>query len=325
MKYIIFLIITITSIFFGAWNLDAVDLSTINGGQNVDNLRIWASDGAESENASENEKLNDFYDDEFIWVSRGWERGLYNAMIRVARDLKNIFYVLATIYFLVICLKLIFSSNTEEELGNFKKWIIWITIWLIVMQIAFVFTQILFDQWVSANLWATLIQNLVLPMIALIQTLASIFFIAIAIFAFYRLVTANGNDEAIKSGKMTIFYALIGFLIVKLAQTIVEAFYGKINCGSWATIGWNGTCINVSDVSEGIQIIVRIINWMNWFVAIVVLLMIIYAGAQILLSGWDEEKVKKGKQAIIYIAIWLFVLAINFLILTFFLRPENVI
>jgi uncharacterized membrane protein YjfL (UPF0719 family) len=68
-------------------------------------------------------------------------------------------------------------------------------------------------------------------MIALIQTLASIFFIAVAIFAFYQLVTANGNEEAIKSGKMTIFYALIGFLIVKIAQTIVEAFYGKINCG----------------------------------------------------------------------------------------------
>lgn len=325
MKYIILLIIAISSIFFGVQSSNAVDLSTVNGWQNIDNLRIWASDGAESEKIDENKKLNEFYDENFIGVSEGWERWLYNALVRIARDLKNIFYVLATIYFLIICLKLIFSSNTEEELGNFKKWIVWITIWLIVMQIAFVFTQILFDQWVSASLWAILIQNLVLPMIALIQTLASIFFIAVAIFAFYRLVTANGNDEAIKSGKMTIFYALIGFLIVKLAQTIVEAFYGKINCGSGATIGWGTSCVNVSDVSEWIQIIIRIINWLNGFVAIVVLIMIIYAGAQILLSAWDEEKIKKWKQAIIYIAIGLFVLAVNFLILTFFLRPENVI
>ena len=67
------------------------------------------------------------------------------------------------------------------------------------MQIAFAFTKILFDQGVSRLLGATLIENLIYPMIALIQTLAGIFFIAMAIFAFYRLVTANGNEEAIKS------------------------------------------------------------------------------------------------------------------------------
>jgi multisubunit Na+/H+ antiporter MnhB subunit len=78
-------------------------------------------------------------------------------------------------------------------------------------------------------------------------------------------------------------------------------------------------------MSEWIQLIIRVINWMNGFVAIIVLLMIIYAWAQILLSAWDEEKIKKWKQALIYIAIGLFVLAINFLILTFFLRPENII
>jgi len=325
MKFLLITIITFFSLFLGAVDTDAVNLWTINGWQSVDNLRIGASDGAESSNASQNDKLNDFDDSNFIWVSNGWERGLYNALIAIARDLKNIFYAIATVFFLIICLKLIFAWNTEEELAKFKKWIVWITVGLIVMQIAFVFTQILFDQWVSASLGATLIQNLVLPMITLIQTLASIFFIAIAIFAFYQLVTANGNEEAIKSWKMSVFYALIWFVIVKLAQTIVEAFYGRVNCVSWVGFWWNSSCVNVSDVSEGIQIIIRVLNWLNWFVAIVVLIMIIYAGAQILLSAGDEEKIKKWKQAIIYIALGLFVLAINFLILTFFLRPEGVL
>lgn len=325
MKYIFITLITLFSLFISAESLYAVNLWTVNGWQNVDNLRIWASDGAESDNASENTKLNNFDDDSFIWVSSWGERWLFNTLIRFARDIKNIFFVLATIYFLIICLKLIFSSNTEEELGNFKKWIIWITIGLIVMQIAFVFTQILFDQWVSASLGATLIQNLVLPFVELIQTLASIFFIAVAIFAFYRLVTANGNEEAVKSWKITILYALIGFLVVQIAQTIVEAFYGRINCASSGTIWWGTQCLNVSDVSQWVEIIIRIINFLNSFVAIVVLIMIIYAGAQILLSGGDEEKIKKWKQAIIYIAIGLFLLVINFLLITFFLRPDGVL
>jgi hypothetical protein len=90
-------------------------------------------------------------------------------------------------------------------------------------------------------------------MISLIQTLAGIFFIAMAIFAFYRLITANGNDEAVKSGKMTIFYALIGFAIVRFAKAIVEAFYGRINCESFS-LGFvqvsGENCVNRTDVSE---------------------------------------------------------------------------
>jgi len=306
-----------------------IDLSSNTLWWQVDNVRIGQTSWAESSNASRNDKLLDLNDDnKFINVSRGGEMGLYNTLIRFARDFKNLFYAIATVYFLIIVLRLIFSSNTEEELWKFKKWILWITIGIIVMQIAFVFTKILFDQWVSASLWAKLIQNLVYPMIALLQTLASMFFVAMAVFAFYRLVTANGNEDAIKSWKTTIVHALIGFLIIRLTKFIVEAFYGKINCSNfgWGLVVSNSTrCTNTADVSEGIQIIINVINWLNWFVAIVVVIMIMYAGSQILLSAGDEEKIKKWKQSLIYIAVGLLVLVTNFLIITFFLRPEAVI
>lgn len=304
-----------------------VDISVGAGVGAPNNLNIWGSSGNESPNARNNEKLNNFNDtDRFINVSRGGETGIFNTLVRFARDLKNIFFVIATIYFLIITLILIFSSNTEEAVGNYKKWIIWITIGLIVMQIAYAFTLILFDQWVSARLWASLVEVLVLPIIALLQTLAGIFFVAMAIFAFYRLVTANGNEEAIKSAKSTILYAIFGFFIIRFAKTIVEAFYGQINCESFSLgfVTVDGTnCVNRTDVSQGIQVIISIINFLNSFVAIAVLIMIIYAGLQILLSGGDEEKIKKWKQAILYVAIGLFVLVANFLILTFFLSPER--
>jgi len=54
-----------------------------------------------------------------------------------------------------------------------------------------------------------LFDNLIWPLVTLLQTLAGFFFIAIAIYAFYRLVTANGNDEAISGAKKTIGFALI--------------------------------------------------------------------------------------------------------------------
>lgn len=196
------------------------------------------------------------------------------------------------------------------------------------MQIAYAFTQVMFDKGVSASLGASLIEYIVYPIIALIQTLASLFFIAIAFFAFYRLVTANGNEEAVSAGKMTIVYALIGFMIVRFAKAIVEAFYGHINCDSFS-LGFvtidGEQCVNAINIAEGSGIIIDILNWFNGFVAIVVLIMIIYAGAQIMLSSGDEEKIKHGKTSVIYIAIGLLILVVNYLILTFFLVPETVI
>lgn len=292
----------------------------------VIDLSISGNGGNESTAVRNNDKLQDFHTDSFIDVSGNWgERWLFNTLVRIARDMKNLFYAIATVYFLIIVLRLIFASNTEEELWKFKKGIVWITIGLIVMQIAFAFTKIMFDQGISARLGASLIEHLVWPMIALIQTIAAVFFLAVAIFAFYRLITANGNEEAVKSGKMTILYAIIGFMILRFARAIVEAFYGHINCESFS-LGFvtieGQNCVNEVNISEGTDIIITVLNYFNGFVAIVVMIMLIYAGAQILLSGWDEEKISKGKKSIIYIAIGMFLLAFNYLLLTFFLVPE---
>lgn len=303
----------------------------------VSAINLWSGGGrwainpyqtsGDSDNVRNNEKLQDFKSDGFINTVWGGGDAARNALIEFARDLKNLFYVLATIFFLIISLRLILASNTEEELDKFKKWIIWITIGLIVMQIAFAFVNILYLQDVGASLGARIINNIVIPLVYLIQTLASIFFIAMAIFAFYRIVTANGNEEAIKSGKMTIVYALIGFIIVKLARTIVEAFYGRLSCvstsGGGYFTGWGPSkCTGRVDVAEGVDIIIHIINWLNGFVAIAVTIMILYVGAQLMLSGGDDEKVSKAKRAIIYIVIGGLILVANYLLLTFFLAPE---
>lgn len=279
----------------------------------------------DSTNVWNNDKLNAIGTwTGFIWVVSGWQEWIVNTLIRIARDMKNFFYAVATIFFLIIALRLIFSSNTEEEVGKFKKWIIWITVWLIVMQLAFAFTDIIFDTWADSTVGSKLINGIVLPMISLLQTLASIFFIAMAIYAFYRLVTANGNDEAVKSWKMTIVYALIGFIIIRFAKEIVVAFYGQLDCDGRASsivAPADAKCVNIAELNGWVQMIISFIQWLNGFVAIVVLIMIMYAGMQILLSGGDEEKVKKWKNAILYIAIGLLVLVANWLILTFFLVP----
>lgn len=76
------------------------------------------------------------------------------------------------------------------------------------------------------------------------------------------------------------------------------------DCGlqEWidAIEGWISDIETDRTASEYIQDVVR---YLLTFVSIVAVLYIIYAGFQILIWGWDEEKVKSSRQTIVYVII----------------------
>jgi hypothetical protein len=47
------------------------------------------------------------------------------------------------------------------------------------------------------------------------------------IYAGFRYVSSGGNDDAVKGAKNTILYAIIGLVIVALAQIIVHFVLAK--------------------------------------------------------------------------------------------------
>ena len=290
-----------------------------------ENLNIWGIKN-EWNQVEENDHLKEIKSDEDWEIRKWWEKWIYNTLFKIARDLKNVFFAVASIFYLIIVLRIIVASNSEEEFQKFKKWIIWITVWIIIMQIAYSFVKILFDRWVWENLAFNFIGDLIFPLVELLQIAAAFFFIAIAIFTFYRMITANGDEEKIKSWKMSIVYAIMWFIIVKFSKDIVEAVYWRIDCktSAWGIIQYNDwECINKAELTWVADVIVNVINWLNSLVWIIVVIMIIYAWTQVLLSAWDEEKLKKAKSSLLYIAIWVAVLITNYLILTFFIIPES--
>lgn len=266
---------------------------------------------------------------------KSWDQWIYNFIVRIARDLKNLVFTISVIYFFIIVFQLLTTENTEEQMWKFKKWIIWISIWIFIMQIAYTFVLTLssFNWWVIwQSLWWQLYKNVIDPVIRIIELWASFVFIAISIYAFYKMVTANWDEAKAKSWKMTIFYAILWFIVIKISRAIVQTVYWKINCESvnkdWFSVLFvfqNEKCIEPAKLSDFSQIVLNIINWMNTFVWIITLIMVIYAWAQVFLSWWDEEKLKKAKKSIIYIALWLWVLVVNYLILSFFFTPERII
>ncbi len=274
------------------------------------NLNTWWSIWWQERNS----RLGSFFTDKYITLSSYDATWARNLIIVIAKDIKNIFYMISTVYFLIISIKIIVTSKTEESVESFKKWIIWITIWIIVMQVSYSFVLILFDKDIWWELAYSLIENLIDPLLMALETITAIFFMAIAIYSFYRIITANGNEEKIKSWRMSVLYAIIWYIVMKFARTMVSSMYGRINCESS-----NSSCLWNPDLWEVTSIVITIINWANSFIAIIVILILIYAWFNIMLSWWDDEKIKRWKNTIIYIIIWLIILAMNYMILTFFL------
>jgi hypothetical protein len=195
--------------------------------------------------------------------------------------------------------------------------LIWITIWIVVMQMSYAFVYSVFDKWVSTFAWS-LIETVFIPIIRLLETLASIFFLLIAIYSFIRLVSSNWEKEKIKKWTDSMIYATIWIFLVILSTNIIEGIYWDYSISS----SWLSSIEKENNFSSFITLFLNFINWVNWFVAIVTLLMIMYAWVNIIFANWDEEKIKKWRTTIIYAFIWIFILVISYLILTFFIWPD---
>ena len=262
----------------------------------------------------ENPLLNRIFnawDDKVVWDR--WAEGIQSTILKIAQDAKNLVVILATIALLVLVFRLFFASNTEDEAAKFKTGILYIILGIVVMQLSFSIVSVLFDQDIDQDLWESLVEDIFEPLINLLLFWAAFAFLAMGIFAFYMLITANGDEEKSKKWKQTVLYAVAWFIVIKFADILVKGSYSGTYNPTWA------------QTTDLIDLVSRIINWVNTFVGLITILMIIYAGTQVLFWFWDEEKLKKAKKSLVYIAIWLFILVANFAIVTFFLRPESVI
>lgn len=286
---------------------------------------VWIIDNnnyQENSSTRENEHLDNFKEWSVIWVDKTWWDWIYNSLVEIAKNIKNIFFVVASLYFTILVIKLIISWESDEQVTKFKKWIIWISIWIMITQISYSFVDSLYSKWVSDVLAYDFSKSIIEPLIKLLETSASFVFLAVAIIAFFKMITANWAEEKIKSSKMSILYSIIWFIVIKFSWLIVESIYWKYNCSSNI---FNTECKRITNLDWFVGIIATIINWANWFLWILIVILIIYAWLQVVFNVWDEDRLKKAKNTVLYIIVWLFLLVVNYLILTFFIIPESAI
>jgi hypothetical protein len=222
-------------------------------------------------------------------------------------------------------IRLLFSSNDEEETKKWKKSIIWISVGIFVMQIAFSVwnTLILKTTWdiVGASLGWEFWVNIFSPIVNLLQMLAAFGFLMMAAWAFLVRVFAAGDEEKIKKSNNTIIYAIIGLLLIKIPYTIVRAFYGRPGCENttWGFVSAWVCDIKEVDLASGIGTIGKLFTFFNTFLSVICVLLIIYAGWLVLISGGDEEKLKKAKNTVLYIILGFIILIASHAIFRFFI------
>ena len=160
----------------------------------------------------------------------------------------------------------------------------WTSIGIVVMQIAYIFISTLFDKQVTGTTAETFLENLIYPFVNMLQLLASFAFLMMAFYAFYRIISAGGDEEKTKKGKKTIVAGLLGFLLIKIPGVLVASIYGKVECKD-VVLGICQTSISDPNLNDTTRIMTKVINYFNGFIGLVVVLLIIYAGWLILASA----------------------------------------
>lgn len=256
----------------------------------------------------------------FFTASNTGERGAYNGIIAIARDVKNLFMAIAVIYLVISVLRLLFSKGGEDDAKKWKSSILGTTIGIVVMQSAFVFVSTIYDKNITGRTADVFLDRIVYPFVTLMEVLASFAFLAIAFLAFFKLVTAGGDEDKAKTAKRSILTGIAGFMLIKIPKAVVTSIYGSVKCENTLIFG---VCkLEDPNLSGAVTVMTKTVNYINGFLGIVTVLLIIYAGWLILTSGGDEEKLKKAKSTVLYIFIGLFLIVASYSLFNFFLLKD---
>ena len=88
------------------------------------------------------------------------------------------------------------------------------------------------------------------------------------------------------------------------------SFEGGIEASKWS-INWLVTDRTLSEY------VIQIISYLTTFITLIWVVIVIYAGFTILVSWWDEEKIKSAKRLILYAILWIILIWLAWSIMTF--------
>lgn len=137
----------------------------------------------------------------------------------------------------------------------------------------------------------------------------------------FQLMTSGGSPERVEKGRKTIYWAILGFVVLVLAGgigTLVANFLGGTGISTDGGIG----DAPVTNLTGLMAVINKASQWMFGILMALSVVMILYSAFLYMFSGGSDDKIKKAKDTLTYaiIAVAIAVLAggVGVLIRNFF-------
>lgn len=306
---------------YESWEVDAYDKDFNKEGKGKNNnINVWTSDKILK--GKENKTLNIFKENTHLrspWEGKeNWVKSVKTLILTIAKEIKNIFFAIASIYLIILVFRLLIAENAEEEFSKTKSWIIWTVIWIIIMQVSFSATSALIGTTVDAWKATSFVANIAQPLLDMVMYVVPFMFMAIAIYSFFKIVTANGDETKIKQWRLSIIHASIAIIVIKVSQAFVNSVYWMINCNQKSSISGQTKCLEKPDVWGITDIFFDLINWVNSFLAIIITVIFIYTWFSLITAAWDKAKMEKARRLLVYIIAWVILIVWSYSVVTFF-------
>ena len=130
-------------------------------------------------------------------------------------------------------------------------------------------------------------------------------------------VTARGDDTKVGKAKTSIMYAVIGLVVVVLAEQITSIFYpqgGAEDVGTYAT----------TSARQASEVVRGVVAFAEGFVGVVAVAVLVYAGFLYVTARGEQSALDKAKKSAQYAIIGLFVVALSdFVVNNVFYPPSG--
>lgn len=306
--------------------------------QNKPNIRSEYSSqwNFDSVQLNGNQKEIEHFESQFKNYFFKWEGSdsVLDIFYMIAYNIKTFFLYAALIFLIIWVLKLLFSEASDNDVTQWKNNIIWTSVGILFLQIAFPLWELFLKSHQSATgileswLWWNIWHSVVVPLIKLMQYLAAFVFLLMMFYAFYVIVMNSGDEEMLNKWKRTFGYGLVGFILIQLPVKVVSLVYAGVPDCSRAISVFQFSAERCGGIEqelnkEGIiSYVAKFFMYFNGFLTLICVVLVIYAGFLYLTSQWEEEKTKKAKRVMLYMLIGFLILVASHSIFRFFILPS---
>lgn len=246
--------------------------------------------------------------------------GITSAIYYAIDFVKYIIGTIAVIMIIISGVRLVTSGKgSEEEAGKQKEQLKYAMIGLIVIIVADQFIKRVFfgEQGEIFSSKSTLQEaaqsgsELIKGIYSVVAYFCGAIAVLMIVIAGFRYATSGGNEDIMEKAKRQITYAVIGLILVGVAEFGVKNIFFPEQ-GS-----------KVPDVEQGKRLIVNLTNFISGFLTTIAAVMYVYAGYIYVTAFGNEDATGKAKKVIIGATIGLLLAMAAFGIVNTTIKLEN--